>query len=64
MTSLGNHILTFQGHREFNKEYARALLDMRREILGEPVYSTAINSLEIETSNSLVSAWILEFIAR
>lgn len=64
MTSLGNHILTFQGHPEFNKEYARALLDMRREILGEPVYSTAINSLEIETSNSLVSAWILEFIAR
>ena len=64
MTSLGNHMLTFQGHPEFNKEYARALLDMRRKILGEPVYSAAINSLKIETSNSLVSAWILEFIAR
>jgi len=64
MTSLGNHILTFQGHPEFNKEYARALLDMRREILGEPVYSTAINSLKIETNNSLVANWILRFLER
>lgn len=64
MTSLGNHILTFQGHPEFNKEYAKALLDMRRELLGEPIYSAAINSLEIKTNNSLVSTWILGFIAR
>ena len=64
MTSLGDHILTFQGHPEFDKEYAKALLDMRREILVEPVYAAAIKSLEIPTNNSLVSDWIIRFIER
>jgi GMP synthase-like glutamine amidotransferase len=59
-----DHILTFQGHPEFSKGYARALLDMRREIFGEDQYHEAINSLENETDSSEVASWILDFISR
>ena len=62
MTVLGNHILTFQGHPEFDKEYARQLLDMRREILGELIYTTAISSLQEETDHDLAARWIIDFI--
>ena len=62
MTSLGNHILTFQGHPEFDKEYARLLLDMRREILGESIYTAAISSLQQETDHDLAARWIIDFI--
>ena len=58
-----NHILTFQGHPEFSKGYARALLDMRREIFGEDQYQKAVHSLENETDNSQVARWILDFVA-
>jgi GMP synthase-like glutamine amidotransferase len=62
MTSLGDHILTFQGHPEFDKEYARQLLDMRREILGESIYTAAIASLQQETDHHLAARWIIDFI--
>ncbi|PCI07062.1 GMP synthase [bacterium] len=63
MTSIGNHILSFQGHPEFSKEYARALLDMRREIFGESVYQAAVDSLQQRDNSEQVANWILEFIA-
>jgi GMP synthase-like glutamine amidotransferase len=61
---LGDHILTFQGHPEFSEGYARALLTMRREILGQELYQTAISSLEKETDNLRVARSIVEFISR
>ena len=61
---LGEHILTFQGHPEFSEEYARALLNMRREIFGEELYQSAINSLETETDNPSVARHIVEFVSR
>ncbi|MDG1474516.1 MAG: GMP synthase, partial [Porticoccaceae bacterium] len=32
MTTLGNHILTFQGHPEFSHEYASSLFQLRQEV--------------------------------
>jgi len=64
MTAVDNHILTFQGHPEFTKPYARALLDMRREIFGEALYQKAVNSLQEETDQLQVARWILDFISR
>ncbi len=61
---LDDHILTFQGHPEFSEGYARALLNMRRDILGEELYQTAINSLETETDNLQVARYIVDFISR
>ena len=61
---LDDHILTFQGHPEFSEGYARALLNMRRDILGEELYQTAIRSLETETDNLQVARYIVDFISR
>ncbi len=61
---LDDHILTFQGHPEFSEGYARALLNMRRDILGEELYQTAINSLETETDNLQVARYIVDFLSR
>ena len=63
MTAVGEHILTFQGHPEFAKPYARALLDMRREIFGETLYQKAVSSLQQETDQLQVGRWILDFIS-
>jgi GMP synthase-like glutamine amidotransferase len=63
MTAIGYHILTLQGHPEFDKGYARALLDMRREILGEALYNAAVDSLQQTPDNITVARWILDFIA-
>ena len=61
---LDDHILTFQGHPEFSEGYARALLNMRRDILGEELYQTAIRSLKTETDNLQVARYIVDFISR
>lgn len=63
MTQVGSHILTFQGHAEFDKGYALGLLNMRREILGESVYQSAVGTLGQDTDNSQVARWVLDFIA-
>ena len=62
MMSIDNHILSFQGHIEFEKNYAKDLLDMRKDILGETIYKTACNSLNKETDDLKVTGWILNFL--
>ena len=61
--TIGDHILTFQGHPEFSKGYSRALMDMRRDMLGEPVYSAGVESLEKPAHPTVVGRWIVNFIA-
>jgi GMP synthase-like glutamine amidotransferase len=62
MTVLGDHIMTIQGHPEFDPEFAVQLLDMRREILGEDLYQMATESLTTPTDSLLVVRWLLNFI--
>jgi GMP synthase-like glutamine amidotransferase len=57
-----DHILTFQGHPEFTPAYARDLLDMRREILGEETYRISISSLQQSLDRVTVAAWMIRFI--
>ncbi len=64
MIAVDDHILSLQGHAEFDKGYALALLNMRREILGESVYQTAVHSLQQDTDHPLVARWIVDFIAK
>ncbi len=56
------HILTFQGHPEFAKGYARALIELRRGLLGEPRYSSGVESLERPIHPSLIGRWIINFV--
>lgn len=60
---IGNHILTFQGHPEFRPDYARELMVLRRECIGEDVYTTGMESLGGDHQGQRVARWILNFLA-
>ena len=61
---IGQHILTFQGHPEFIKDYSRALMNFRRDLLGEDVYRRGMASLAEDTDQLEVARWIIDFIRR
>lgn len=62
MMSIDNHILTFQGHIEFKKDFAKDLLDMRKDIFGKTLYRQACKSLDTPTDELKVTKWILKFL--
>jgi GMP synthase-like glutamine amidotransferase len=59
---LGDHILTFQGHPEFIKEYSEKLLKLRRQTIGEDIYHAGMASLEQDLDRQRVARWIVEFL--
>lgn len=62
MCQLGDHILSLQGHPEFEPEYARALMNTRRERLGEDTYQRGIATLDQASDQRQVAQWIVDFI--
>lgn len=60
--TMGDNVITFQGHPEFRKGYSRSLMGFRREILGEQVYNAGLDSLEKSTDELLVGHWIHRFL--
>jgi len=60
--TLGQHILTLQGHPEFTKDYARDLLGVRREVLGESLYQAGLASLAEDVHQLEVARLILDFL--
>ena len=62
MFILGDHLLAMQGHPEFNHAYARALIEVRREILDDTSYREAINSLSQPTDNPVFAEWMVRFL--
>ncbi|MCZ6501106.1 MAG: GMP synthase [Gammaproteobacteria bacterium] len=64
MFRIDDHILTFQGHPEFTRAYARDLMEMREEILGEKTFQAGIASLGGGLDGDLVGSWIIRFIAQ
>lgn len=61
---LGDHILCLQGHPEFRPGYAAALLDARREQIGEDLWQQASASLADPLDSDTVGRWILTFMQR
>ena len=61
MYSVGDHILTMQGHPEFTREYSRDLMEMRREILGVETYSEGVASLAKPLKKNIIARWIIRF---
>jgi len=59
---VGSHILTFQAHPEFLPEYAREVMEFRRELLGEETYQAGMASLAGAHEGSRVAGWILNFL--
>ena len=62
MFQIGQHILTFQGHPEFTKDYSQALLELRKEIIGDSVYERGLASLKLELHREILAQWIIRFI--
>jgi GMP synthase-like glutamine amidotransferase len=54
-------VLTLQGHPEFTPAYSEALMDSRRELLGETVYRAGKASLAEPTDHARVAGWMLNF---
>ncbi len=59
--TLGEQVLTVQGHPEFSADYARALLEHRRHLFGEALYGDSVASLEQPTSEEDMARWLLAF---
>ncbi|MGF1477254.1 MAG: gamma-glutamyl-gamma-aminobutyrate hydrolase family protein [Geminicoccaceae bacterium] len=51
-----------QGHPEFSAAYERALLDLRRQLIGEANYTRAVASLSQDTEADLIAQWIARFL--
>ncbi len=64
MFAIGEHMLTLQGHPEFPKGYSRAVMDMRREVIGESTYREGMASLEQPVDSDVAAAWMLGFLRR
>ena len=60
--TLGDEVLTIQGHPELSAEYSEALMGVRRQLLGEDVYQAGINSLQKSTDERLFARWMVTFI--
>lgn len=63
MFQIEDHVLGFQGHPEFSKAYSEALMNLRREILGEEVYKKGMESLQRTIEGDTISQWMLRFLA-
>ena len=61
---IGDRVLTLQGHPEFSKPYAEALMRSRQQLLGPQTFEAGIASLEETTHAPLVARWILNYIDR
>ena len=60
---IGSTALGFQGHPEFSKAYSEAIMELRRDLIGEDVYQTGMASLNEVPQGGLVARWTLDFIS-
>jgi len=61
--SIGDQVLCFQGHPEFIHDFSKAVLDLRRPILGETLYQRSVDSLRHEQQGVTVAEWMMRFVA-
>lgn len=59
---IGEHVLTFQGHPEFNLDYLQHIMTKRRDVIGERAYHHAMRSFGQAVDNELVANWMCRFI--
>ena len=61
MYQIDKHILTIQGHPEFNKEYSETLMRHRAEKLGQGILKQGLESLSLEVHDRIMMQWIMNF---
>jgi GMP synthase-like glutamine amidotransferase len=60
-TSLGEHILTFQGHPEFYPDYTSELYEFRRNNYPPEIYQKAMDSFRQGVDQLLVAKMMIDF---
>ncbi len=63
MYVIDSHMFAFQGHPEFVKGYSEALMNFRRQTLGEETYLAGIDSLQRALDSRTIGRWMLNFLA-
>ena len=58
---IGEQVITFQGHPEFDAEYTQRLLGRRAENIGLEKFDAAMASLNGETDNVAIGEYLLEW---
>jgi len=58
----GSNMMTVQGHPEFSKNYSRALMEKRKNIIPAPLIAAGQASLAADADDHLVARWIINFI--
>lgn len=61
--TIGEHIVTLQGHPEFSAEYSERLLSRRAKDIGESIYIQALHSLKLGTDANYIGRLILDFLS-
>ena len=62
MYTIGQHILSLQGHPEFNAGFAKGRMDSRVSRIGQSKYDLAVKSLARTTHSTEVGGWMNSFI--
>ena len=60
--TMADQVITIQGHPEFNKNYAQALMTHRQAILGEQVFSKGLSSLTTPIDSQTFAQWAVAFV--
>jgi hypothetical protein len=56
------HFLSIQGHPEWQRDYSKALMSLRRDSLNNNRFESGLASLDIKPDNALFTQWILDFV--
>jgi GMP synthase-like glutamine amidotransferase len=61
MLQYGSQMMTVQGHPEFSKDYSRALMEKRKNIIPAPLIDDGKASLVADADDRLMARWIINF---
>ncbi|NRA19574.1 MAG: gamma-glutamyl-gamma-aminobutyrate hydrolase family protein [Oceanospirillaceae bacterium] len=61
VVKVDEHILSFQGHPEFSKDYSQAILVLRREVFGDDNTDRALASLSDPVDSLKIAQWMVDF---
>ena len=62
MTTIGENILTVQGHPEMSRQFSHALYELRRPRFGDEMVDDAIRSLDKPTDSTAFAAMVARFL--
>lgn len=62
MIQIEQHFVGLQGHPEFSREYGKAIMQSRKDIIDEATLMNGLNSLSQQTDDQLITGWLINFL--